>query len=342
MRFCELLLCTYALPFSLPLAGAPSAEVSAAHWRALQSLAQLAAAASLPAPAHGPALQALQQLAEGSLQSLPDLPAASLDLSAALVPGLQQMQAAPAADGYPPSQARAGGEAVWGRRTGGACQCWCLPLARSTRAAASLSGPVLQDPFALLLYLLAALLSSPGGGDAEAALSCRAHRQPAAVLRTLLALLYPVAAGQAVALATGSSRPVAQAAAAAAASPPLASALEGAASSQLLPWLQRASLLLALLSGAAAPPAADVSGGSAGPAAAALAASLGLPSLQAALQASAAGALPPPPGTPVWQLPAAMQLSVHAAQRQWAVAVPPLPQAAKLLQLPASYQVGGL
>ena len=34
-----------------------------------------------------------------------------------------------------------------------------------------------------------------------------------------------------------------------------------------------------------------------------------------------------------------MQLSVHAGQRQWEVAVPPLPPAPKLMQLPASYQV---
>ncbi len=199
----------------------------------------------------------------------------------------------------------------------------------------------LQDPFALLLVLLPALLSVPDGGAAEDSLSCSSHRQPAAVLRALLALLHPAAAGQAVALATDSSRPVAEAAAAAASSPPLASALEGAAASQLLPWLQRARLLLALLSGSAPPPAPDVSSGSAGPASAALAAALGLPPLQAALRSPAAGALAPPAGTPAWQLGSTMQLSVHAAQRQWAVVVPPLPPAPKLLQLPASYQVSG-
>lgn len=197
----------------------------------------------------------------------------------------------------------------------------------------------LQDPFALLLSLLPALLSRPDSSAVEGGLTCSSHRQPAAVLRALLSLLHPVAAGQAVALATGSSHPVAQAATAAASSAPLASALEGAAASQLLPWLQRVCLLSALLSNAAPPPAPDVSSGSAGPAAASLAASLGLPLLQVALQSPAAGALAPPAGTPVWQLPSTMQLSLHAAQRQWEVAVPPLPPAPKLMQLPASYQV---
>lgn len=198
-----------------------------------------------------------------------------------------------------------------------------------------------QDPFALLLLLLPALLSRPDSLAAEDGLACSSHRQPAAVLRALLALLHPVAAGQAVALATNSCRPVAEAAAAAASSPPLSSALESAAASQLLPWLQRTRLLSALLSGAAPPPAPDVSSGSAGPAAAAVVGALGLPQLQAALQSPAAGALAPPAGTPAWQQPSTMQLSVHAAQRQWAVAVPPLPPAPKLLQLPMSYQVRG-
>lgn len=96
-----------ARPFLCPSpAGAPSAEVSAAHWRALQSLAQLAAAASLPAAAHSAALQLVQQLAEGSLQSVPEAVATSLDVPAALVPGLQQLQVAPSASGYQPDQVR--------------------------------------------------------------------------------------------------------------------------------------------------------------------------------------------------------------------------------------------
>jgi hypothetical protein len=280
-------------------AGAPSAEVAAAHWHALQSLTQLAAAASLPASAHSAALEALQQLAGGSLQSTPESFGAALDLPAALVPGMQQLQVAPSSSAYLPN----------------------------------------QDPFALLLTLLPALLSRPDSGAAEDSLSCSSHLQPAAVLRALLALLHPVAAGQAVALATGSSRPAAEAAAAASSSPPLASALESAAGSQLLPWLQRARLLSALLSGSGPPPAPDFAS-PAGLAATAVASSLGLPPLAAVLQSPAAGALAPPAGPPVWQLPSTMQLSVHAAQRQWAVAVPPLPPAPKLLQLPTSYQVG--
>ncbi len=90
-------------PHLLPT-GAPSAEVAAAHWRALQSLAQLAAAANLPAASHSAALQALQQLAEGSLQSMPQPLGAALDLPAALVPGLQQLQVSPSSSAYLPNQ----------------------------------------------------------------------------------------------------------------------------------------------------------------------------------------------------------------------------------------------
>ena len=95
-----------SLPALVP-AGAPSAEVSAAHWRALQSLAQLAAA-SPPAASSGAALQALQQLVDGSLQSVPAAVAATLDVPAALVPGLQQLQVAPSASVYQPDQVRYG------------------------------------------------------------------------------------------------------------------------------------------------------------------------------------------------------------------------------------------
>lgn len=91
-------------PLLLSPTGAPSAEVAAAHWRALQSLMQLAGAASLPAALHSAALQAVQQLAKGSLQSVPESLAAALDLPAALVPGLQQLQVAPSTTAYQPNQ----------------------------------------------------------------------------------------------------------------------------------------------------------------------------------------------------------------------------------------------
>lgn len=203
--------------------------------------------------------------------------------------------------------------------------------------------PSMQDPFALLLQLLAALLTRPGAAQPSNSLVCSAHTQPAALLQALLAVLYPAAAGQALALALGGgAATTAEAVAAMAGSPPLASAVEGAVSAALVPWLQRGALLLALLQGQPAPAAPTGMPGSAVAAAAALLQRLRLPPLPAALRQPAASGLRPAAAQPIG-MPGHLgtQLSVRVAGRLWEVAARPLPVAAQLLQLPTSFQVRG-
>lgn len=94
-------------PASSP-AGNPSPEVDAAHWRALQSLAQLALAAGAAPPDHSVAVSVLQQVAAGSLPQLSERDGTDLsaDASAALLPGLIQLQVPPAPGRYCCSQVR--------------------------------------------------------------------------------------------------------------------------------------------------------------------------------------------------------------------------------------------
>ncbi len=325
-------------PFPPP-AAAPSSEVDAAHWRALQSLALLALAAGMGGQQE--ALDALHDLAGGR----PVGAAPTSEVSAALLPTLLQLE-------QPPSGTSCRTDQAGGR--GGRCG-WSITAAKSRFSFApvypcSLAYPPrlraswMQDPFALLLQLLAALLTWPAGVTPGSSPVCTAHSQPAAVLEALLAVLYPAVAGQALGLALGSSASsaaaVAEAVGAMAGSPPLASAAEGAVSVALLPWLQRGALLLALLRGQPAPPPPAARPGSTTSAAAALLQQLHLPPLAAALQQLATGNLPlvavPPAGVPS---PPGVQLSIHAGGRLWEVAAPPPPAAPQLLQLPASFQV---
>lgn len=98
------------LPCPARYAGAPSAEVSAAHWRALQSLAQLAAAAGSGGGCTATsALDLAQGLADGSLQQLPAAASLLPDASAALLPSLQQLQLGPSPGDYTSSQVGAVG-----------------------------------------------------------------------------------------------------------------------------------------------------------------------------------------------------------------------------------------
>lgn len=325
--------------------------MDAAHWRALRSLAQLALASGTRGVSSPAALATLRQLASGAHPSA-RLDGWGPDVTSALLPSLLQLPQPPCHSMYRAEQVgrgRAAGDTpglALQFPVGAAKQLPQHPAAASCAAPNSVSlrasYPLpcrftrTQDPFALLLQLLAGLLARPA-----TSLACAAHTQPGAVMQALTAVLYPAAAGQAVCLAVDGSAPVTEVMAAAATSPPLASALEGAVAAQLLPWLQRVSLLAALLAGGPAPASPAVQGGAAAAAVASLLQPLRLPAVAQALQHPAAGALAPALVPPPPCLPGApgTQLSMRAAQRQWEVAVRPPPGAARLLQLPASFQV---
>ena len=335
----------HLLPCPAPTpAGAPAPEVAAAHWRALRSIAPLAAAAPQDGASSRQLLEVLGGLAAGRLPEA-QLLTGPPSLAAALLPGLQQLQLAPSHRDCATGQARRRSKGAGKAGDQAGCRMCALrhQVLLSPFTFLSISHP--QDPFALLLQLLPALLGHPGDarfaptGPLASSLECIAHRRPAELLRALLAVLYPIAAAQAAAAATGGARSAADTAAALAASPPLASALESAVCSQLLPFLQRAAVLLSLLSGAPAPAPPALDGGSAAPAVAALLQQLGLPPVLAALQSPAAASLQLPPGAAAALPAASTELSLRAGQEQWVVAVLPPPSPPKLLQLPLSYQV---
>jgi hypothetical protein len=156
------------------------------------------------------------------------------------------------------------------------------------------------------------------------------------VLQLLLAVVFPVAAGQAAGLATGAARSAADVEAAMAASRPLAHALENAAASHLLPWLQRCAILLELLRGSPSPP--TPAAGSSAVAAATLLGQLCLPPLASALQSPAAGCLPLDDRS-FFDMPGSLEVSMRLGQQQWVVCSPPLPPSPKLMQLPSTYLV---
>lgn len=171
-----------------------------------------------------------------------------------------------------------------------------------TRYAACATLGVLQEPFVLTLQLFATLLARPTRGVGAVGLTCSAHVQPHAILEALLAVLYPAAAGQAVARAASTA------------------AAETSAIGQLLPWIRRAALLMQLLGGSplSRAPAAASTGGAAAAALEALLQQLRLPPLCIALQSPAAA------GQHV-DVPAPVPATT--------------PYAAQLLELPSSYQV---
>lgn len=181
----------------------------------------------------------------------------------------------------------------------------------------------------MLLGLLAALVSPE---ERHSGLTLSVFALPASLLELLIAAVYPAAVGQAVALCSGSQLGPADVVVAMAASAGLARALESATDSQLSVFLQRAALLLDLLQNKASP--SPVPQG-----AAPLRRRLRLPSLIDALQSPAAASLLPVRGSRLL-LPGSLELSFVVDQHRWTVCSPLQPQAAKLLQLPTSYQVG--
>lgn len=185
-----------------------------------------------------------------------------------------------------------------------------------------------QDPFALLVGLFAALLSP---GEQNSGLTSTTLSMQAAVLELLTAALYPAVAGQAVMLCSGSQRRPAEVAASMAASATLARALESAADSQLSVFLERAALLLQLLHDRPSPSQAAQGG--------ALRQRLHLPSLITALQSPAAATLLPPQGSRLMAV-GSLELNLIIDRQRWTVCSLFEAQPAKLMDLPASYQVG--